>query len=122
MIELSLDQNISTYNASGQDTVKYSATDFILGAGLQTGSPILDVKNFGTVTVFGYIGMLNGSGSLIVSGSFDGSTLYPVVTGSVFKSGSDMITITDSIPFLAGYLLSATAVSLTGSLYISVRA
>jgi hypothetical protein len=118
---MSLGPTITVASSTKEDTIKYSAKDFILGAGEQTGSPILDVKNFGTVTVFGHIGMLNGSGSLIVSGSFDGSTLYPVVTGSVFKSGSDMITITDAVPFMAGYLLSATAVSLTGSLFVSVR-
>jgi hypothetical protein len=120
---MSLGPDVSTYDVTDLDVVKYGAKDFTLAGGLQTGSPSINVKYYSNVTFFGAIGtQQDGSGSLVISGSFDKVTWHKIQTGSVFNSGSNAkITLTDAIPYISGHLLSATTGSaITGSLYVCV--
>lgn len=63
-----------------------------------------------------------GSGSLRVSGSFDGTNMIYVYTGSVFLSGSQgqYTTITDAFPYMQIYLFNEyTGSSISGSLFLT---
>jgi hypothetical protein len=101
----------------------YSAPSFVLGASGSTGSGLINVTRFKTKTACANIyPSLLGSGSLRVSGSFDGTNMIYVYTGSVFLSGSQgqYTTITDAFPYMQIYLFNEyTGSSISGSLYLT---
>jgi hypothetical protein len=103
----------------------YAAESFSLGAGLQTGSPSIDVRPYSTKTVYAFIGtQQNGSGSIVVSGSFDNTTWYNYLVGDVFNSGStgSKFNIDDVVPYLQVSLLNKVVASaITGSLFLEGR-
>ena len=103
----------------------YAAKSFSLGAGLQTGSPSIDVRPYSAKTVYAFIGtQQNGSGSVVVSGSFDNVTYHQYLVGAVFNSGStgSKVNIEDAVPYLSVHLSnSVTGSGITGSLYLMGR-
>ena len=103
----------------------YAVKSFSLGGGLQTGSPSIDVRPYSTKTVYAFIGtQQNGSGSIVVSGSFDNTTWHNYIVGGVFNSGStgSKINLEDAVPYLSVHLKSEiTGSALTGSLYLTGR-
>ena len=103
----------------------YAVKSFSLGAGLQTGSPGIDVRPYKTKTVYATIWTgSDASGSLVVSGSFDNVTYHQYLVGAVFNSGSSgsKMNIEDALPYLSVHLkCEITGSALTGSLYLTGR-
>jgi hypothetical protein len=101
----------------------YSASAFTLNPTGSTGSGLLDVRKYKTKTGFCNIyPSINGSGSLSISGSFDGTNMFYIYTGSVLNSGStgQYSTVTDAIPFISVYLNNSnTGSQISGSLFLS---
>jgi len=86
-----------------------------------TGSPLINVSNYNTKSVFAFLHTTqNVSGSLVVSGSFDGTNTFLLRSGS-FNSGSFIyFTFYDAVPWISVWLNhSGSGLANSGSLYLS---
>ena len=88
-----------------------------------TGSPILNVDNAYVKSVYAYIGKTqNASGSLKVSGSFDGTNYFEMKNNSNFNSGSlTWFSFPDAVPRITTHLTNlVTGSAISGSMYVVV--
>ena len=95
----------------------YTFNNVTIGATGSTGSGTLDVSHYTTKSVYGYIGTTqNASGSLVVSGSFDGANYFQLKSGS-FNSGSlSYFTFFEAVPLMQVFLYNSSASVISGSL------
>ena len=88
-----------------------------------TGSALIDVSNYSVKTAYAYLfSTTNCSGSFIISGSFDGTNLFQIRSGS-FNSGSLIwFTIRDVVPKISLHLYNSwTGSAVSGSMYLACQ-
>jgi len=106
-------------------TTLYSAFNFALGATGSTGSGNFNVTQYSGKSAYAFIGTTqNASGSLIVSGSFDGGTNYFQFRSGSFGSGSlQWFTFFDGVTHISVNLFNqVTGSAVSGSLYLVAQA
>lgn len=99
----------------------YASNNSNITAGGGKTSGNLDVSGYSTKSIYGYLyPETSCSGSLVVSGSFDGTNYYSFRDSGVFNSGSLMwFTIVDALPNLSANLYnSVTGSAVSGSLFV----
>ena len=117
------------FTGSAFTSLLYSGYNFSITTGANasnnaTGSPSLDVSNYITKSIYGFLHTTQSViGALVVSGSIDGTNWFLFRSGS-FSSGSlNWFTITDAVPKIQAFLFvnAITGSSASGSLYISCQ-
>jgi hypothetical protein len=100
----------------------YSFTNVTIGQSGSTGSTTFDVSPYTTKSAYGYIGVTqNASGSVVVSGSFDGTNWYSFQSGSINSGSITTKTFTDAIRYVQVYLYNnVTGSAISGSGYLAV--
>ena len=89
-----------------------------------TGSPTLDFNNYATKYITAYIHPWRASsGSIIISGSWDGTNWYNFTSSSIASGSLYQYTFTDVLPYIQVYFRTAATGSsvCTGSLYVYGR-
>jgi hypothetical protein len=102
----------------------YGFNNLTIDASSSTGSSNFDVSSYGTKSAYAYIGVTqDASGSLVVSGSPNGTNYFQLRSGS-FNSGSLFwFTIYDAIKNISVNLYnSVTGSAISGSLFLVCQA
>ncbi len=108
----------TTYPQVGNLKNLYSFTNLTIASGSNTGST-LDVSPYTRKQYYAYIGTTqNASGSLVISGSPDGTTFFQYSSGT-FNSGSMYVTgSTDLMQTVQVSLRNLTTAAISGSIYV----
>jgi hypothetical protein len=105
-------------------TTLFDLTNFTIGAGLQTGSASIAVTSYDQKLVVAILsGSVDCSGSIVVSGSADGSNWFQYSESSLFASGSGL-TASVNVPlkYIEACLKNYTTGSaVSGSLWLLGR-
>ncbi len=99
----------------------FSYVNQSIGASGSSGSGTIDISPYSTKSAYGYIGTTqNATGSLVVSGSIDGTNFYSIQSGSVTSGSITTKTFTDATRSVQVYLYnSVTGSAISGSVYLA---
>jgi len=104
-------------------TTLYSAFNFALGATGSTGSGNFNVSQYSGKSAYAYLHTATTSGSLIVSGSFDGTNYFQFRSGSFVNGSLQWFTFFDAVPNISVNLFNqVTGSAISGSLYLVAQA
>jgi hypothetical protein len=106
---------------SNQFNLLYSFNNVTIGASGSTGSTAIDVSRYATKSAYGYIGTTQvASGSLVVSGSIDGTNYYSLQSGSSNSGSLITKTFTDAVRTVKVYLYNnVTGSVISGSVFLA---
>lgn len=114
---------VTDYPNTGKYKLLYSSVNGTVAASSGITSGNYNVFPYTTKSVYAYIGTTqNATGSLVVSGSFDGTNYYTLRSGS-FSSGSlTWFTIFDAVSQVSVNLYNqVTGSAISGSIYLAVQ-